>query len=251
MLVLPVVVLLALSGGPGPARPAKTVEELWRRLPLTGNACGDALSFDYGAEGGLRNFACRAGTLLSLPSLLRLSPVSSPFLSGPHHGDTLDLNAPNSFGHYDPAFVRWATGALLPASHDSALRAQTQGTYDAQVRTLARIYYRVWRVLSAHQAWATRERDLYLGAMKKGQGDWSGPVVGLYEELLGKADADWGGADPNLVRSATMWWLRRLSDETAPLWADGLLTLLSTYDDAWLRTARREAPPKPPARAKE
>ena len=55
-----------------------------------------------------------------------------------------------------------------------------------------------------------------------------------YHEVLGKADADWGGNDPNLVRAATMWWLRRHHDATRPLWVDGLQRLLATSDGVWL-----------------
>jgi hypothetical protein len=55
-----------------------------------------------------------------------------------------------------------------------------------------------------------------------------------YHDTLGGEGANWGGHDPNHVRSATMWWLRRAHDGTRPIWSDGLQRLLQTYDGAWL-----------------
>ncbi len=245
MLVSTLAVMLALGGGPAKSTgPAKSVEDVWRQLPTEGNGCGEALTFDYGAEGGLRNFACRVATLFSYKQLLRLAPMR-PFRSGPHHGDTLDLGAATSFGHYDPAFVRWATTALVPATTNPRLREETQGVYDAQARTLARLYFRVWRVIAADPEWLQRERSRYLDAVARGKGAWADEVPTRYEELLAGDDTDWGGDDPNLVRSATMWWLRRSADETAALWFNGLTRLLSTYDAKWLEAERRAKAPAP------
>ena len=73
---------------------------------------------------------------------------------------------------------------------------------------------------------------------------WDDSVVDLYHEVLGTADQDWIGHDPNLVRSATMFWLRRTKDGTATLFFDGLTKLLSTYDKPWL-DALTQAKPGP------
>jgi hypothetical protein len=84
------------------------------------------------------------------------------------------------------------------------------------------------------------ERDRYLGAAAQGPLDPMGPVLDRYHDVLGTADENWGGHDPNHVRSATMWWLRRYSDGTAGLWAEGLERLLKAYDAQWLGGERRE-----------
>lgn len=248
---LALVAALVLAGPPV-HKPSKvaTVAEAWRALPVTGSACGADLGFDYGVDGGMRNFFCRALTVFSWKTFLGLAPVS-PFRSGPHQGGKLDLNAKLDFGHYNPAFVRWAARELVPAAEDAALREQTQAVYDAQVRTLARVYFKVWRVISGDPAWLSHERAAYGEAMAKGGGDWASPVVDLYHETLGPSAQSWGGNDPNTVRSATMWWLRRFLDETAPLWAEGLERLLSTYDAAWLKAERAKRKDAPPRRAAE
>jgi hypothetical protein len=249
MTFVPLLAALVVAGTPRAAQPPKvpTIAEAWRKLPLTGSACGDDLTFDYGADGGMRNFFCRALTVFSWKTFLSLAPMA-PFTSGPHGKGKLDLNAEREFGHYNPAFVRWATTALVPAATNPPLREQTQGTYDAQVRSLARIYYQVWRVISADPAWLSKERAGYGAAMAKGGVDWSSPSIELYHDVLGGSEQDWGGYDPNLVRSATMWWLRRTIDETAPLWFEGLERLLAAYDAAWFKALKDKRPPPPPKR---
>lgn len=223
---------------------ASSLAEAWRLLPqASGQRCGEDLSFDYGEDGGMRNFFCRALSVLSWKTLLSLAPVK-PFRSGPHKSGKLDLRNPKDFGRYDPAFVRWATRALIPASTDAALREETQAVYDRSARTLARTYYRIWRALSADPRWVDAERKAYLRAAQRGEADAFGPTLDFYHDVLGTSNEGWGGHDPNHVRSATAWWLRRFHDETAALWAEGLERLLSTYDGDWL-TAEKSTSPRP------
>jgi hypothetical protein len=139
--------------------------------------------------------------------------------------------------------VKWATTALVPAATDAALREQTQPLYDRSMSTLARTYLQVWRALSADPRWVAAERKLYLSG-----GDPHGETIDLYHDVLGTSEEDWGGHDPNHVRSATAWWLRRFHDGTAPLWAEGLERLLTTYDSEWLVTEKKAAPHPLPVR---
>lgn len=234
-----------------PPKRATTIVEAWKRLPsIDGHGCGRDLVFDYGAQGGMRNFFCRALTVMSWRSFLALAPTA-PFAKGPHGAGKLQLQSKRDFGRYDPKFVRWATTALIPAADDAALRAETQPTYDRLVAPLARTYWRVHRALSSDPAWIERERRFYLGAADRGDVDALGRTLDLYHDVLGTADDDWGGHDPNHVRSATLWWLRRHHDATATLWAQGLERLLTTYDAAWLAQEKERAPRRLPVRARE
>ncbi len=250
MTAAPLLALLVVAGTPPyEKRPPKaaTIADAWLALPASGQECGDAdLGHDYGVEGGMRNFYCRAKQVFTWRQLTALAPP--PFRSGPHSDAGLDLNAEKDFGHYNPDFVRWASKALIPAAEDRALKEKTQRLYDAQVRSLARLYFLVWRVASKDPQWLAAERTRYRAALERGGGSWSGADVDLYHELLGTSGNDWGGNDPNHVRSATMWWLRRSIDETAPLWAQGLERLLKTYDPAWLAAEKKKPPPEPPKR---
>lgn len=229
---------LALTVAQTPA----SIADAWRRLPIEGSACGDALSFDYGLEGGMRNFYCRASQVMTWRTFLALAPVK-PFRSGPHTS-ALQLTNADHFGRYDPEFVKWATKALIPAASDAQLRRQTQPVYDTQVRPLARIYWLTWRVISADPKWLAEERTRYLESITRHE-DVYGPTLELYERVLVSVPE----GDPNLGRSATTWWLRRTVDETAPLWFEGLERLLTTYDAAWLSKQRRARLPAPPRRS--
>jgi hypothetical protein len=227
---------------------ATTLAEAWRLLPqASGQRCGDDLSFDYGESGGMRNFFCRALSVISWKTFLSLAPVK-PFSSGPHKDGKLDLNNRKDFGRYDPAFVKWAVTALVPAATDPALLEETQPLYDRSVSTLARTYHGVWRALSADPRWVETERKAYVAAAAKGKLDPFGPTLDLYHDVLGTSDDNWGGHDPNHVRSATAWWLRRFHDGTAPLWAEGLERLLTTYDSEWLASAKKTTPQPLPVR---
>ncbi len=249
MLATALVAAFALAGTPTrPARKATTIADAWKAMPESGSACGDDLSFDYGIEGGMRNFFCRGLTVFSWKTFLSLAPVS-PFVSGPHRGGKLDLKSEKEFGHYDPLFVRWAATALVPAANDPRLREKTQPIYDRQVKNLARTYYVVWRVLQADPQWTSQERAAYQAMIDKGESGFSAATMDAYDTLLGPAESDWGGYDPNLVRPAATWWLRRTIDETANDWASGLERLLTTYDSAWLAQQRGKRAPLPPKRA--
>jgi len=205
------------------------------------HTCGDSLSFDYGFEGGMRNFYCRASQAMPWKIFMALAPVK-PFLSGPHQG-SLNLANADHFGRYNPGFVRWATKALIPAANDAQLKTQTQPVYDKQVRLLAHTYWLTWRVNSADPKWLSSERDRYLKSIAQHE-DVFGPTKDLYHGVL----ASFPEGDPNLSRSATTWWLRRTVDKTAPLWLEGLERLLTTYDNAWLTRQRREKVPTAPCR---
>ena len=230
---------------------ATSLAEAWLKIPhIRGQACGSDLSFDYEASGGMRNFFCRALSVFSWRTFLSLAPVS-PFLSGPHRAGKLDLNNPKRFGRYDPTFVRWASQALVPAAGDPLLRVKTQSIYEGHARDLARVYYKVYRVMDVDSSWRRNEVERYLRALKRGGLDNYGETVDIYHNLLGGDDENWGGHDPNHVRSATLWWLRRSYDETDRLWFDGLQRLLKTYDGAWLQKQQDRQAQRPPQRRVE
>lgn len=247
-----VVFCFCVAAAAGP-KATLTIAQTWEQLPETGSACASAdLDFDYGKDGGMRNFFCRALTVTSWKALLAQAPAP-PFRKGPHKGTHLNLHAARDFGRYDPQFVTWATTALLPAATDEALRAKTQPIYDAQVKELAHVYFLVDKAFAADPKWVENERRRYLASMDAKGGGWDvWEITDAYHDVLGTADEDWGGHDPNHVRSAVMWWLRRHHDDTAPLWREGLLKLLRTYDAAWLaqeqQTKWTKKLPQPPTK---
>jgi hypothetical protein len=217
-------------------RPPATIAAAWRALPyIDGHGCDEEdLFFDYGDHGGMRTLFCRTLTVFSWRTFLELAPFG-PFRSGPHPEGKLNLQSPDEFGHYDPRFVQWAVDNLVPAARDPQLREATQPLYDRTIRGLARTYWETHRAVSSDRSWQRLQADRYLRAAQAGRVQME--FHEMYE-LLGDANARWGGHDPNHVRTATMWWLRRHLDGTDTLWANGLEVLLLTYDRSWF-SARR------------
>ncbi len=222
---------------------AKTIAEAWSKLSeVSGHGCGNDLGHDYGSGGGMRNFFCRSLTVFSWRRFIELAPVN-PFKSGPHEKGRLNLQSAKSFGHYDPAFVRWATKALVPASEDSALRVATQGIYNREVRELARVYFKVWQAINHDPKWREEEAKAYVKSLETSYDDHINHID-YYHDILGLGSDNWGGNNPNTVRSAAMWWVRRSVDGTADLWAEGLVRLLTAYDGQWLK-GKQASPTKP------
>jgi len=205
-----------------------SVSEAWQLLPLSGSECEEEdLIFDYGIDGGMRNFFCRALTVYSWKAFMASAPVP-PFRSGPHKNGKLNLNS-GQFGYYDPKFVVWATNTLIPAADSPILRRKTQGIYDSQVAELAHIYFLVYQKLDSNPELADSERKRYLDPSDESEGG-----IDPYR-FLGDPKSVGGDYDSNLVCSSLMWWLRRQQDGTAYLWHQGLIKLLTTYDAVWLR----------------
>ena len=218
----------------------------WRTLGTAENRCKPAdLGYDYWPHGGIRNFWCRAQSVLPWAAVTKLAPAKI-WLRGPHGewlGGKLDLHNPHDFGRYNPAFVRWFVDNAVPASQNEQLRFATQPAYDEYVRELAHTYFAVHEKMQANPKWVKRERDLYLRTMDEKNPNWAAfydkfssflGANGLAARAGGTFGFDWGGYDPNLQSAAVAFWLRRDVDKTAPLFFEGLTKLLKTYDAAWL-----------------
>ena len=217
------------------------------------DAC-DALFGTYFAGFGVRGLAC--GTNAAIPLGPVVAAASMPvFVSGPHApgpaGLGLDLASVRTFGHYDPAFVRWAVANGIPGEDNAALRMATQPVYDGQVRRLARVYWLV-RAGLTNQGYPERTsagpttdyvRFLRGGPLASGASEYA-PGFSMYAfndrseavpAALGIAadDLEWYSALYE-ANTATGFWLRRAEDGTQATVHDGLRRLLATYDAEWL-----------------
>jgi len=237
--------------------PEPTARDIWGLLGSSSNRCPEL--FDYHPDGGMRIFACHMASWMSLEALQKAAGVPI-FLSGPHAAGKLELSSTSSFGHYNPAFVGWASQALIPGARDSAFRERTQAEYVAIVRPLARTHYQVWQKLHApaNADCVAAELDQYRAVMAGAKTDsWGEHYERWYhfmepgfcgsrtslDDLSGA-----GGHNGNVVKTVVGFWLRRSLDGTAQAWHDALVRLLQAYDGRWLASARSgvEAQPKPP-----
>jgi hypothetical protein len=211
----------------------------WTDLGRMHDVCKGEWAFNpYESRGdffaGLRTFGCFAGSLISYQSLQAAAGMPI-FLSGPHTASELSWESPNSFGHYNPAFVAWFVDHAVPAAADPAFRASTQPLYDRHVRALARVFLETYRKSQREAGCFRNEVDKYQGLVQA-----QNLPDGYYMRFLGflspefcanpdvKVEGDW--ERECLVMTSTAFWIRRTLDGTADEFARGLIRLVSAYD---------------------
>ncbi|MDM8557328.1 hypothetical protein [Candidatus Parabeggiatoa sp. HSG14] len=198
-----------------PALTMALIKNLWQKLDQTTNQCPDEQN-DF-PEAGMRIFYCHLKTFLSYEQLQTLVRIPI-FLNGPHSKTELKVDAKNSFGHYNPAFVKWLTENLMPAAKEAAFKERTQPLYNQYVKPLARTYYVIHERLVAHPDYRQKQQANYFKLLKNGQ------LPEYYENLHQQ------GFNSNAVKSGIAFWLRRFIDGTESAFFEGLKTLLMTYD---------------------
>lgn len=232
-----------------PATVLARARALWLALPSTTDRCRD---FDYWPQGGMRSVYCHLLSVTSWRELQELAGVPV-FLSGPHSASALSLRSRTSFGHYNPAFVRWLGRAILPAVDDEAFRRRAQPIYDADLRQLARIFYVTHEKLLANPDYLARQERLLTSQLQHG-----GTPAAAYEkygffmnpEFMSHPDDDDylsqhgfdGGWDVNVTKTAVAFWIRRSVDGTDAIFFDELRALVQAYDGAFLRDRRDGVP---------
>lgn len=228
--------------------------------PVSGSgpdAC-DAAFGTYFAGFGVRGLACGTNAAIPLAAIIATAPMPV-FASGPHApgpaGLGLDLDSERAFGHYAPAFVRWAVESAIPGEGNPALRAATQPVYDQRLQRLARVYWLVRAGLAA-EGYPRRvppgpSKD-YVRFLRGGPAGDGTPMTGAgftmyaFNERSRTVPPALGVAGDDLVwyevqyeaNTATGFWLRRAEDGTEATFRDGLRRLLATYDADWLAAHR-------------
>jgi len=215
--------------------PMETALREWERK----SQCQD---FDYFPNGGIQNFWCHRPARVTLASVRELVGAAI-FTSGPHTADTLQLDAANDFGHYDPAFVRALVDKAAPSERGSAAQKATQAAYDASMKPLAEIFWKTYAKSQADKECFAREKTAYanLIAKKKLPKDYyerwfffmnphfcdKGPEKSFKFWMDHGFDA---GVDGNVTKTVVGFWLRRSIDGTMDAFAVGLTKLIAAYE---------------------
>ena len=225
---------------PAPASPSsdalQTIRGAWRTFPDSKDACGT--DHDYFPGGGLRTQLCHLWSIVRYESIPVLVGVPI-FTRGPHSTLGPVLDDPNSFGYYNPAFVRWLVDHGIEAGADSEVRALTQRIYDRHLRTLVRIFHVTYRKTQSEPDCFASEVGRYVEKLQSDQG----LPPGYYNRFHSFMHPDFcrsredaiiagedGGVDGNLVGPAVAFWVRRTIDGTAGEFARGVARLLTLYD---------------------
>ena len=256
--VLPLL-LAACSGRPPETEPpADALLDLWAAVPvgMATLAEADVPAVCDGPFGtwfedfGVRGVACAVDQKVRLGAAAGRAPAPV-WRSGPHRlgADGLDLNlqAGRDFGHYEPAFVRWAVANGVPRSEGAARLAQP--VYDRHLQRLARVYWLVYQELAAGgfpeavPDGAPRDYAAYLdGGPVPSDVAYEGGVSvhllfrelsdGIVAELVPRGGYEWHVRYE--ANTAYGFWLRRRADGTAALFSEGLRDVIETLDSAWM-----------------
>ncbi|MBX7057057.1 MAG: hypothetical protein K1X75_03250 [Leptospirales bacterium] len=220
------------------------IRALWLSLPQSVSQCSD---YDYFPDGGLRNFACHLATPAMYAQLQREVGLAV-FLSGPHSAERLNLSSRNSFGHYNPRFVRFLLAHALPAGEDPAFRNATQPIWDSQVRSLALKMLVSYRKLRRNPQLLEQESARFLALLQNGQlpeGYYQRYFWFMNPEFQQRIDQgdDYfydhgfdGGWDGNVIKTCTAFWIRRHIDGTDHLFYQGLRRSFEIYEPQMLES---------------
>lgn len=241
MSILPAVLALTIAAcgtnQPGEARTADggPIREVWRGLINTQNQCSG--TFDYHPNGGMRIWACHVVSLMTVQALQTLAGVPI-FIGGPHDvaNDDLKLNEENTYGHYNPAFVTWATENLIPGADDQRFRFNTQRVYDQYVAPLARVFWATSEKAINNPACFEREVERFETLTANGElpfFDYERYFYFMNNDFCDTSDPDFNRYDNrydgNVVKTSIAFWIRRSADGTFDEFRAGLEKLIDTY----------------------
>jgi len=212
---------------------------------------GETYRDDYGAN---------TGPVMMLSSLESLSGMKI-WTKNSHVSDTggYDASAPlGEFGHYNPAFVRWAFTVFLPARQDSSFRRKTQSRYDGCVSPFTRMAWATLQVIKSNPGCRDQLVQQYRSDSNPRKraptaytweeqctSDASSEVFYSLEELVGHPDDLTIGHLDGASRVYPAFWLRREIDGSRAAFEAGLKRLLQVYDAKWLRRYGAKAAHRP------
>ena len=181
--------------------------------------------FDYWPEGGLRTLYNRVRRFVSY-SMFQRKYGGRIWKSGPHSGVELDLKSSTEFGHYDPNFVVWLHENLASLLQRPSFATLLKPIFDRSLSKLCALYHCSYEFLRLNPAIAETLRRRFVemletGSLEPGQYYELAWAVGSEDqsavtEMMQRLDDLF---DSNRAASAVYFWIRRIEDGTAPLFA--------------------------------
>lgn len=184
------------------------------------------LPFDYGFSNGsgLLNTYSYLRSLMSFELLQSMMPMEI-YLSGPHTGKELILNSQYQFGHYNPKFVEYFQGIIRELLKEKTFVTSTREMMIQYglIEKLQRLQH-IYKLINQNQKEFLEYKEKYqkmLSSKTLEEGDYR------YELTPKRLDAEpywnWAETDYN-------FWIRRSIDNTMPLWAGVIDSILEAYE---------------------
>jgi len=203
------------------------------------DACRYNVSVDDISQGmgekGLLTLYCAVSSLISIKDIQELSG-QKVFLAGPHNEEKINI-ASSDFAHYNPAFLKWAKGVIIPISENETFKKHMQDIYNDYFRYVARTYYATNQYLYLHEDDAQEMLNAYSNSIKNtdspyydfgGKYLWSGSnpfMKELYKYSKGR-----DGFTTLYSIEAVAFWLRRDMDGSRDEFTDIINHLVKTFD---------------------
>jgi hypothetical protein len=214
---------------------------------------------------GFRYLYCSLHDVIGLEKLQSITG-QSVFLPGGPHGEDLNFEDKQHFGHYNPAFLNWVERYAIPEeTDDSESRRLIKLAYDSQVGPTARALYHTHEILFADEKgtqaflkdykaaqmryMATNPKESYLNPR-------STPDPRPFEEIRNAYQASLSSGSPTNLGEALRWlsgyatvvdkddwylannaggfWVRRSLDGTEPQMFQLVKKVLQAYEPAVL-----------------
>jgi hypothetical protein len=189
---------------------------------------------------GLRYHYAAMKGLITLENLEKAAGVKI-FKSGPH-GNDLDFNSEESFGHYNDAFIKSSLKVFKKAVANDNFSTIAEKAYDNQLKNLARVYYKTYKHLKTNPTYngnyahskgekvtVNDIKNMYLKKMKEGADGRSGNYLqSAFHEFAG----EFGGDTDNWYNYnvAAGFWVRRMIDGSEDEIFEFLETVMNKFD---------------------
>lgn len=231
------------DGCPQEEGPQRTFEALLQQAPDQWASNASALQnlsykqiATYIPETGVRGRYAVLKPTIDISILERL--IGEPvYVSGPHRSN-VDFFSENSFGYYNPAFLRKLKAYLQAASQSPALVKSLQPLYDREFQQLMRAFFETYQVgtgdlklqMEFRQILQPSNRTQTKQQVQQPQQSMSELFYPYYAQL---------GNDMEKM-TAFRFWVRRSVDGTAGEFYDMLLLTLQTFDGGYLQRGSKQ-----------
>ncbi len=186
-------------------------------LPVTNS------SFNYGfSEGWILNKFEYVNSIMSYGQFQSKTDIPI-YLSGPHRG-SLNLKSRNSFGYYNPLFVKQLKRSISKLLSDDNFIRQTRPTLKKySIISFLKKIRSIYSLTQSNPNEFNRLKSVYLDGIRNGNLE-EYAFRGLVPEAL-QSDAYW-----NWSESTYNFWIRRDIDNTKDLWAAIITEVVNAYE---------------------
>ncbi len=163
------------------------------------------------------------------PAVLERIVGEPVFLKGPHSGADINYDSENSFGHYNPEFLRALNASLSALTKMEALVEELQPLYDREFKRVMRGFFETYESATNRPRLTKMFTDILSKPAGKGE---RGREINQF--FIAQFTNLPGGMEGLEQMMAARFWVRRSVDGTADEFYQLMLLTLQTFDPEYL-----------------